>query len=146
MLWFILQLGEMQRSRGYLNTSYVMVHPRVSLSTNFALIFKYILCYGSSHCHAAHFQLQAIFKYILCYGSSPAACLPLIANRFKYILCYGSSCRCTGLRRSELQFKYILCYGSSSPSNFSDILNIFKYILCYGSSCRGIWLTGRAYI
>ena len=94
--YVMVHLGRKKRCCGcsiYLNTSYVMVHLLWKLTKRDKILFKYILCYGSSRSAILTFFFCSSFKYILCYGSSNAdfvgQILPVV---FKYILCYGSSC------------------------------------------------------
>ena len=55
MLWFILISGQQDTTLQDLNTSYVMVHPfKAILSVIILILFKYILCYGSSQTSARY--------------------------------------------------------------------------------------------
>ena len=56
------------------------------------IVFKYILCYGSTEVEVNATINILTFKYILCYGSTFFNYLRfVIKSVFKYILCYGST-------------------------------------------------------
>ena len=63
------------------------------------------------------FQLHlfhVLFKYILCLGSTKIAIkIEEILNQFKYILCLGSTEEEIAFAIMNQTFKYILCLGST---------------------------------
>ena len=136
MLWFI-----------HLQHKYLLV----------LLLFKYILCYGSSSMNRRFCLWSGRFKYILCYGSSWSDKLIRACTAgFKYILCYGSSSFWTSILlyllylntsyvmvhpvrpdlavtvQSYLNTSYVMVHRI--VRHVGEASDKFKYILCYGSS------------
>ena len=71
MLWFIVVAMSLCPICSInLNTSYVMVHLSKTRAVATLLLFKYIICYGSSPSLIGQLFSFIPFKYIICYGSS----------------------------------------------------------------------------
>ena len=76
-----------------LNTSYVLVQHRAESKKEYTfMLFKYILCFGSTKRGGESMKINPKFKYILCFGSTKRKEVNFkMTIEFKYILCFGST-------------------------------------------------------
>ena len=72
------------------NTSYVLVLFYKGSEVAYAILFQYILCFGSIETKT-FLKIGLIFQYILCFGSIGRGYQIVLKDIvFQYILCFGS--------------------------------------------------------